>query len=129
MVIKTNDAAIFTGNIGKEPEEKLVGENQKLIVNVSVAVDKVGENTTWINAYAWGSMLSGLKKGDKVLMAGKRELQTYTGQDGSEKKSEKVKVDFVMVMGKTTQTTQNQPKNNPSEINTFEPIDDSDLPF
>lgn len=126
MVIKTNDAVILTGNVGKEPEEKLVGENQKKVVNISVAVDKVGETTTWVNAYAWGSMLSGLKKGDRVLIAGKREIQTYTAQDGAEKTNEKVKVDFVIVMQKTTE---NKPQNKSNVVNSFEPINDSDLPF
>ena len=128
MIIKSKDSAIFSGNIGKDPEEKLVGAQQKKIVNISVAVDKVGDDTIWVNAYAWGSMLSSLKKGDKVLMAGKKEVQTYTGQDGAEHTSEKIRVDFFTVMPRT-ESSSNEAQKPSTEVQTFEPIEDSELPF
>ena len=128
MIIQTKESAIITGSIGKEPESKLVGINQKKIVNLSVAVDKIQDNTVWVNCYAWGSMLSSLKKGDKVLMTGKKEIQTYKSQDGSEKNIEKIKVDFFIKMQNTT-TSDSSQNIDSNTIQNFEPIEDSELPF
>lgn len=135
MIIKTKDAVILTGNVGKDPEEKIVGVNQRKIINLSVSVDNIADENgekkgVWINCYAWGSFLSSLKKGDKVLMAGKREIHDYTTADGVDKTSEKIKVDFFLKM--ETSHSNSQGGSTPQEaqnLQSFEPIDDDNLPF
>lgn len=135
MIIKTKDAVILTGKVGKDPEEKVVGVNQRKIINLSVSVDSIADENgerkgVWINCYAWDSFLSSLKKGDKVLMAGKREIHDYTTVDGVEKSSEKIKVDFFLKMETGNSNSQeNMTLQDSQNLQTFEPVDDDNLPF
>lgn len=135
MIIKTKDAVILTGNVGKDPEERVVGINQRKIINLSVSVDNITDENgekkgVWINCYAWGSFLSSLKKGDKVLIAGKREIQNYQSQDGTDKTIEKIKVDFFLKMETNHGNLQgNSTSQDAQNLQSFEPIDDDNLPF
>lgn len=135
MIIKTKDAVILTGNVGKDPEEKIVGIYQRKIINLSVSVDNITDENgekkgVWINCYAWGSLLSSLKKGDKVLIAGKREIQTFKSQDGTDKTVEKIKVDFFLKMETNHGNSQgNLTSQDAQNLQSFEPVDAGDLPF
>lgn len=135
MIIKTKDAVILTGNVGKDPEEKVVGINQRKIINLSVSVDRITDENgekkgVWIDCYAWGSFLSSLKKGDKVLMAGKREIHDYTTADGVDKTIEKIKVDFFLKMETNHGNSQdNSTPQGTQNLQSFEPVNDDNLPF
>lgn len=134
MVIRQKDGAIvFSGSVAKEPEIKTFTKTKadgteytSKIIKVGVVVDKIREDSgevknIWVNAYAFGSILECVAKGDYVFMTGKVENDTYTGQDGAEHTTEKIKVDFVSVMPKVVKPVYS--------MQSLEQVDNGDLPF
>lgn len=136
MVIRGKDNSIvFSGHIGKEPEIKTFKkqkqdgtEYESKVVRLGVIVDKIldenkEQKNIWLNVYAFGSILANIKKGDMVFMTGKVENDTFTGQDGAEHTTEKVRVEFVNVMPRFEQKQ-------PQAVQTqMLDIDDDNLPF
>lgn len=131
MLMKTNSGSIIaSGYVGKELEKKVINKNDKThqIINGAMIVDKDKDgNSVWLNFYSWGSSLASIRKGDRILIAGKNETNTYTGKDGVEHSKERVSVDFFVIQPRsTTSTTQEPVETQKLEL---EPIDDDSLPF
>lgn len=131
MFIRQNTNAILCGNIGKDPEKKVIEKNGKTyqIVNAGVIVGKdENGNSIWKNISAWGSTLKDLKKGDKVFVVGSIETRNYDGKDGAQHTSEKINVEFIMVQPKQSKT-ETQVEEQESQTLDLEPISDDNLPF
>ena len=85
--------ASFRGNLGSDPEYKVLDSGAK-VCNVSIAVtprvkkndEWVDGETSWLRATSWNyqaDKMATLKKGDNVLVEGVLTLETYAKKDGS----------------------------------------------
>lgn len=84
----------FTGRLGADPEVRSAGSNR--VANLRLAVGeswkKDGEKkekTEWIPVTVWGDGLVGivesyLKKGSKILVAGKFQTRKWQDKDGND---------------------------------------------
>ncbi len=80
----------IAGNLGKDPESKVLISGQK-ITNFSVAIKQrrgKEEVTTWVKCVVWGDrfdkMFEFLKKGSSVIVCGKLNIPyTYKAKDGT----------------------------------------------
>lgn len=97
-----------SGNLGKDPELKEVGETS--IVNFSVAnnrrTKKGGEwidHTNWLNVVAFGAqakaIANNLKKGSQVAVTGELRIEQYTDKDGNKRQSIEVRANDVQFLG------------------------------
>lgn len=124
------------GNLGKDPQSKLVGD--KTVVNFSLATtetykDKQGQkvtNTTWHNIEAWGKvaevMQKYLSKGSKVQITGMQLHETYE-KAGEKKFISKVKVTGFNFLNTAPNAT-GENSGQQSDIDNSE-SDINDLPF
>jgi len=103
----------FTGNLGRDAEQKFVGDNS--LVEFSVAVksgfgDKAA--TTWVKCQMWGkrgeSVLQYLNKGQLVGISGEPTLRLYEKKDGGQGVSLDVRVNDLTLLGKS-EASQHEP--------------------
>lgn len=90
----------FIGRLGKDPENKQVGENS--VTNFSIAVSKKWkskagepqEKTTWISVVVWGNQANScntyLKKGSQVHVSGELDIREHDGKYYTEIKANNV---------------------------------------
>lgn len=74
---------ILTGNITKDPEKKTI--NGKELIQFDIAVYKRPNESMFVRVKAWdktAQYMSDLKKGDRVLVDGKLDIESWDGQDG-----------------------------------------------
>ena len=132
--------ATFVGRLGRDPETRYTSGGQS-VTDVALASNHgFGEkqSTTWVKAVFWGkqgeTIAQHCQKGDQLLVSGDLYEDTFTTQQGEQKKS--LKMDgrsFEFVGGKNESMQQAAlkpappPKPAPSP-QSFEDFDD-DLPF
>lgn len=79
---------VFTGNMGKDPEMKYVGDG-KAVTKFSIAVNNRDE-TLWLNLVCWERLAETVneygKKGRKVLVQGRLKDSSYE-KDGVKHKA------------------------------------------
>lgn len=103
MQTKLPDGSIMVaGACGRDPEFKLVGENDHRKCTVGLAVGKKpdpegGERpiTVWCNLVAWhdlASILAAARKGDSVLAIGKLKSREYNGKTYTDLEAEYISV-------------------------------------
>lgn len=134
--------ATFVGRLGRDPETRFLSSGQS-VTDVALASNHgFGEkqSTTWIKAVFWGkqgeTIAQHCQKGDQLLVSGDLYEDTFTTQQGEQKKS--LKMDgrsFEFVGGKKEGAQQAAapkpappPKPAPAP-QSFEDFDDSDIPF
>ena len=133
---------IFTGNLGKDADEK-VTQSGMHVCSFSVAVksgygDK--QKTTWANCALFGKRAEGqlpqyLKKGAQVAISGELTLDEWEGKDGTTQKSIKVNVDDLDLIGgkpEGSAPAQRQPQQKqqaPAPGDGFEVDQFSEIPF
>lgn len=124
---------IFIGNVGKEPEVKIISESFK-VASFSLAcsekwTDKQGEAkevTEWINCQASNKLAEIIekyvKKGDKLFIEGKFKTRSYD-KDGVKVYISYIEVQSIQMLG-------SKPANQTSEeLPTYEsPVKKSGLP-
>lgn len=74
---------ILTGNVAKDPETKKI--NGKDFITFDIGVWKSKTETQWVRVKAWektAQLMSELRKGDRVLVDGRLDIETWDGQDG-----------------------------------------------
>ena len=74
---------ILTGNITKDPESKMV--NNKEFIQFDIAVYKRPNESMFVRVKAWektAKFMQDLKKGDRVLVDGKLDIEIWDAQDG-----------------------------------------------
>lgn len=71
------------------------------------------QETTWYRVFVWNAEAAGaanaLKKGDKVIVQGRFQINTYIAKDGEEKRSLEINSDYVGVIPKYIAEPQNTP--------------------
>jgi single stranded DNA-binding protein len=87
----------IVGNLGGDPDTRLV--NDSPVSNFSVAVNDLKDKPpTWYRVAAWNKLGTAageyLRKGSKVMVIGRPELQVYT-KDGVEKTSLSVRASTI----------------------------------
>lgn len=80
--------ATITGNVGKAPEPRMA-KSGKPMANFSVAsTEKKDGPTTWVDVVCFDEqadvVCQTLQKGDRVMVTGRLNLETYQKKDGSQ---------------------------------------------
>ena len=88
-----------TGNLGRDPELKKVGDNE--LAEFSIAARTGKDETTWLKCAVWGkranTVMEYIKKGDQISVSGSGKLVEYEKKDGSNGASVEVRVnDFTL---------------------------------
>ena len=107
---------ILIGNVGNDPEIKTL-ENGSKVANFSLATTEVynkknssgGESeqvkqTTWHKIEVWNALATvaenHIKKGDRLSIDGKINLQKFTDKEGIERTSIKIRTERIELLGK-----------------------------
>lgn len=120
---------IAIGNVGQDPEVKLVGESK--VANFSLATTergftkrdgtKVEDKTDWHNIVAWRGLAEIIekyvKKGDKIYIEGKVKTRSYDDKDGNKRYVTEIMVDNIELLGGKPQQTQQQTEQFPPQVN------------
>ena len=96
------------GNVGKEPENRQVGDN--VVIKFTVATterftDRNGQqvdNTEWHNVEYWsrnGGVLQYLHKGTQVYVEGKLKTDSWQGQDGKTNYKTSIRAQVLQLLG------------------------------
>ena len=105
------------GNVGKEPENRQVGDN--VVIKFTVATterftDRNGQqvdNTEWHNIEYWsrnGGILQYLHKGTQVYVEGKLKTDSWQGQDGKTNYKTSIRAQVLQLLGGKPQGQQAQ---------------------
>jgi len=125
---------MLIGNLGRDPEIRMVGDNK--VADFSIAVterfkDRNGqqqEKTEWVNIVAWGRQAEiaeqYLKKGSAIYVDGKMETRSWDDQASGQKRyrTEVRAFNFQMLGGKVEQSQASTQAPEP-------PPAEDDLPF
>ena len=100
---KDLNAGTWAGRLGRDPELKAVGDSNVCNFSIAVADDyknQAGQKvdrTHWFDCVIWGdqavNFANWLAKGDKVIIKGSLEQQTWQAQDGSNRSKIVIRVD------------------------------------
>jgi single-strand DNA-binding protein len=128
------------GHLGRDPEIKHTSDGTA-IASFSVAASekwkgKDGqqqEHTEWFNCSAFGrtAEVAGeyLRKGAAVYVEGSLRTETYTGKDGAEKKTIKLRVQSIQMLGGKGERGESAPRaERPAAAVAANDFDD-DIPF
>lgn len=107
---------ILVGNITRDAEVRTVGQNQ--VVRFGLATNnkyrnsqgETIEETEFHNIEYWGGagVHQYLKKGQQVYVEGSIKTDKWTGQDGQEKSTVKIKASSLQLLGLRQQSQQGQ---------------------
>ena len=100
--------AILHGNIGKDPEIVIFGENKKAkfsLATQSFRKDQQGNKVTdWHNIVAWGKLANlaeeYLKKGSSIIVEGEIQYGNYTDKQGVVKYFTEISASAIHFTGK-----------------------------
>lgn len=118
--------AIFIGNIGNDPELKMV--NNVAVLKLQLAtnerwIDKNNEKqkrTDWHNITCWGKTAEIIaeytKKGDKIYIEGKIRNNNYQNKDGAQVYGYEIVVEKFEFLGNKDKD-ENQPQNQQNKTN------------
>ncbi len=115
-----------TGNIGRDCENRTVGETSLCTFSMAVKAgygDK--ESTVWVRCAIWGKRAEGqlpqyLVKGCQVAVSGELSLNVYTNSDGVEKTSLELRVNELDLIGGRSSSGQSQQTNEiPAQQNNY----------
>ena len=133
--------ATFVGRLGRDPETRFLASGQS-VTDVALAANHgFGEkqSTTWVKAVFWGkqgeTIAQYCEKGDQLLVSGDLYEETFTTQQGEQKKSLKIEGrSFEFVGGKKEGAQQPAPPPKPAPRpapapQSFEDFEDGDIPF
>jgi len=94
----------LVGKLGSDPELRF-SQNGKPYARTKLAVEtpivpgdwKGEKGSDWYDIVCFGSLAENLcesvKKGDRVVVTGRHETETWTGKDGTERATEKIIAD------------------------------------
>ncbi len=90
--------AIFTGNLGRDPELRSVNGDSVLGFSIGVQTGtKDKPATMWVSCSIWGKRATSLEpylhKGQRVTVSGSLRLEEYQGTDGTQKTQLRMTVD------------------------------------
>lgn len=108
--------AIFTGNLGRDPELRTANGDSVLGFPIGVqSGTKDKPSTLWVSCALWGKRATSLQpylsKGMRVTVSGPVKLEEYQAKDGSMKSNLRMTVDQIDLPPKTDgHNTQQAPK-------------------
>lgn len=122
---------IGSGNLGKAPELKNVGENRVATFSIAVKDKFNKEHTNWINCTAWNKTADFIEKyfgkGSGIIVSGRLQVREWE-KDGHKRYATDVIVEEVDFMGKKEKT-----ESATKIVNDFVTVeddpDDDSLPF
>jgi len=91
----------LVGKLGSDPELRF-SQNGKAYARAKLGVEipivpgdwKGEKRTDWYDVVCFGSLAENIcesvKKGDRVVLTGRHETETWTGKDGTERATEKI---------------------------------------
>ena len=104
----------FIGRLGKDPETKYF-QSGSSVTTCRIAVNKPGakrddgQEPDWFKVEVWGeegvALADAAKKGDLIDVTGRVKTETWTGQDGEERKQLTVTAETWDLAGKPRQAT------------------------
>ncbi len=126
---------ILTGNVGKDPEVKAIGDNNK-VANFTLATVERGyktktgkeipDKTTWHNLVVWNSLAEiaekHIKKGTRLYIEGKIDNRSYDDTNGVKKY-----ISEIIVTGFEFIGAKNNDSSAPADA--AQTKDEDDLPF
>ena len=129
---------ILKGRLTADPQTKRVGENDVLVADFTIAVNRRFKRDVadFINCQAWGSTAEFIKtyfsKGKEILVVGELNIDQYE-KDGENRYFTRVKVDEVEFCGgKNDNAETTKPSDDIDDIveHDFEEMEEiDDLPF
>lgn len=122
---------IGSGNLGKAPELKNVGENRVATFSIAVKDKFNKEHTNWINCTAWNKTADFIEKyfgkGSGIIVSGRLQVREWE-KDGHKRYSTDVVVEEVDFMGKK-EKTESATKIVNDFVTVEDDSDDDSLPF
>lgn len=127
----------LVGNLTKDPQKKVVGENNTTLCNFSIAVNRrfsKNQEADFFNISVFGKIAENcfeyLKTGSKVAITGSVQISNYEA-DGQKKTFVSVVADEVEFLSSSKNSDSSlQNSQNRSNLSEVEPIDDDeDQPF
>ena len=126
--------AIITGNLGKDPEQRTVGESTVTVFSVAARTAKKDKETgnsisEWVDVVIWGKRgdywHQNLHKGNKVVVTGTLSHRAYLTKDGQPACSIELNCAEIESM------TPRDPQSGTAAPNTggFTEVDSDELPF
>jgi len=98
----------FIGNLGKDPEVRMVGDKQTASWSLGVSEswgrgDERKERTEWVNCVAWGPLAGVVqqyaKKGSQLWVRGKLQTRSWDDKDGVKKYRTEIIVERLKLLG------------------------------
>lgn len=126
--------AIFTGNLGRDPE--LRAHNGDNVLGFSIGVQtgtKDKPETMWVDCALWGKRATSLQpymgKGMRVTVSGPLKFEEYQAKDGTTKSRLRLSIDQIDLPPKGEQTS--TPSAAPAQAAQGDPVAamDDDIPF
>ena len=129
---------ILIGNLGQDPEARFTPQGTA-VCNLSVATneswkDQNGEmqdRTEWHRVVMYGRMAETateyMKKGQMVYVEGRLNTREWEDQNQIKRRTTEIRCDNFTMLGRRSDTTQNNPSQNQSDQKIEE--QDDDLPF
>lgn len=115
---------ILIGNLGKDPELKMMPNSDKAVCNFSIAVKRpfAKDKSDWHNIVVWGKTAENcsnyLTKGSKVAVVGYVTNRSW-GEEGNKKFITEVVANEVEFLSSVQK----------SDFNPAAPVDSEDIPF
>jgi len=129
---------IIVGNLGQDPEARFTPQGTA-VTNLSVATNESWKNqngdlqdrTEWHRVVIYGKMAETasqyMKKGQMVYVEGRLQTNEWEDQNKNKRKTTEIRCDNFTMLGRRSDTTQNNPSQNQSDQKIEE--QDDDLPF
>ena len=129
---------ILIGNLGQDPETRFTPQGTA-VANLSVATNESWKNqngdlqdrTEWHRVVIYGKMAETasqyMKKGQMVYVEGRLQTNEWEDQNKNKRKTTEIRCDNFTMLGRRSDTTQNNPSQNQSDQKIEE--QDDDLPF
>ena len=112
-----------SGNLGRDPELKNVGET--VVANFSIGCRTGQDETTWVNCAVWGkratTVMKFMTKGSRVTVAGSAKVREYETKDGTPGKVLEMNVNDFTLPERAADAAPSAPK--PAQA------DSSEIPF
>lgn len=130
--------AMMTGNLGRDPELRHVGDNSTPLVTFSLACKNWRKDEPdWIDCKAWGKtaeiMAQHLGKGDKIAVVGRLEQERWMTEGGDNRSKIVLVVESFDFAGGGASTGGNRPASRTQRKQPApdygEPVAADDIPF
>lgn len=118
---------ILTGRLTKDPELRTT-QSDKQVASFTLAVDKYGEGTDFINCIVWGKQAENLckyqEKGSQIGLSGRIQTRSYEDDKGNKRNITEVVADSIEYLGTKKKDEPEYDKQQEKESNPFKEFGD-----